>query len=63
MVMFNHVLGIEEENTLSCKGENVHEFRLNGSPWNGRNDQSTKCRKLLLELIRRFAGIGYRYVA
>ena len=55
--------GIELETTLSCKGESVHEIRLNGSPWVGRNDQSTRCRKLLLEVIRRLSALGFRFHA
>jgi hypothetical protein len=57
------IVGIELETTIVVKGENVHEFRLNGSPWIGRNDQATKCRKLLLEVIRRLASIGFRFHA
>ena len=38
----------------------IHEFKLNGTPWHSEQDQSVGCRKVLLEIITRMAGIGFR---
>jgi hypothetical protein len=35
--------GIDTEKTLVVLGEAVHEFRLNGSPWIGRDEEATRC--------------------
>ena len=45
------------------KGEPVHEFQLNGTPWIARQELATKSRKLLLEVIRRLSAVGFRFHA
>ena len=50
--------GIQKEKTEVVENEQLHEFKLAGTPWVGEGEESTMCRMLLLHLVGRLAREG-----
>ena len=47
--------GIQKEKTEVVENEQLHEFKLAGTPWVGEGEESTMCRLLLLQVVGRLA--------
>ncbi len=58
-------LGIQAEREEEVLGgaETLREFKLRGHPWYGEGEESTLCRKLLLELVGKLGTLKWRLVA
>ena len=57
--------GIQAERAEEAAGgtETLREFKLRGHPWHGEGEESTLCRRLLLELVGRLGGLRWRLMA
>ena len=53
-------LGLQSEKREDVGKERLNEFKLRGNPWYGEGEESTMCRKLLLNLISALAAIKWR---
>ena len=55
--------GVQDFNEGMHENITFHEFKLHGNPWFSEQDESVEARKLLLDIIKRMAVIGYRFHA
>ncbi len=55
--------GIQSERTEENCGEKVHDIKLRGTPWQSEGEESTMCRKLLLDIVSRLGAQHWRLLA
>lgn len=52
--------GIQNEKVDEVGIDKVHEFKLRGNPWQGEGEESTACRKLILQVIGSLGKVKWR---
>ncbi len=55
--------GINKEKYPFCRGEHLHEIKVNGCPWYSQEKESTEARQLLHTLIGRLSNLGQKFLA